>query len=116
MLDQSGERYQRENSRFCFALAQHQISSFQASFPFRERFKILRTLPFEIEDKSPFRLSKVLFDIRFSSISEANQADIICFLTPRQNATQFLDLIKKTKISPHLLSAEAVAIANLIEG
>ena len=110
------EKYEKESCRFCFALPQHQVSSFQASFPFKERFKILRTIPFEIEDKSPFRLEKILFDIRFSNITKKNESDVICFLTPKEHVTDFLDFIKQTKISPYLLSTEAAAISNLIEG
>ena len=115
-LNQIFEKQQKEPCRFCFTLPQNQVSSFQASFPFKERFKILRTIPFEIEDKSPFRLDKILFDIRFSNITKKNQSDVICFLTPKQHVTDFLDFVKKTKISPYLLSAEAAAISNLIEG
>ena len=115
-LNQLVEKHQKESYRFCFTLPQSQISAFQATFPFREKFKILKTIPFEIENTSPFHLDEVLFDIRFSMNTQKNQSDIMCLLTSKDNVTNFLDSVKKARLSPYLLSTDGAAIANLIEG
>ena len=42
------ERYKGEVFRFCYGLPQSQNTCFHNIFPFREKFKIIKTLPFEI--------------------------------------------------------------------
>lgn len=115
-LEKKVKLHQKNSHRFCFSLPQSQVSTFQASFPFKEKFKILKTIPFELEDKSPFKMNEVVFDIRKSMHSAKTESDIICFLTPTKNVNRFMDFVKMAKISPHLLSSEGSAVANLIEG
>ena len=61
------QQYENQPARFCFALPQSRTACFMSSFPFSEKFKILKTLPFEIEEKTVFQPDSVLFDSRISS-------------------------------------------------
>ena len=107
------QKHQGQTPYFCYGLPQSLVTSFLFSFPFKEKFKILKTLPFEIEDKSPFRPDKTLFDARISKITDKKASSALCFVTPEDNAREFLELIKKPK--PYLLSCEGSALANLLE-
>ena len=110
------KEHKKEAVRFCFALSQNQVSHFKSQFPFREKFKLTKTLPFEIEDQSPFQPDQVFFDSRVSLTSRENKYSVLCFLTPRKRVQEYSEMIKNSRISPWLLSAEGAALATLLEG
>ena len=107
------EKYKDQLVRFCYGLPQSQVSSFKMSFPFKEKFKILKTLPFQIEEKSPFRADKIFYDGRITQIKNKS-SDVTCFVTPESNIHDFLKLANSLKIKPYLLSVEGAALANVI--
>ena len=115
-LQELGGRFKGGSARFCFGLPQSQVSCFPISFPFKEKFKILKTLPFEIEDKSPFLSDKTFSDARIAKITAGGQSRALCFAAPEEKTGEFLQLIKASGISLHLLTADGSALANLIEG
>ena len=110
------KEHKKEAARFCFALPQNQVSFFKTQFPFREKFKLIKTLPFEIEDQSPFPSNRVFFDSRVSLKSRNNKYSVLCFLTPRERVQEYNEVIKDSKITPWLISAEGPALATLLEG
>ena len=110
------KEHKKEAVRFCFALPQSRVSHFKSWFPFREKFKLIKTLPFEIEDHSPFQPEKVFFDSRVSLCPRENKHAVLCFLTPKETVQEFNEMIKGAKITPYLLSAEGAVLATLLEG
>ena len=109
------EKYKNEPVRFCYGLSQSQVSSFSIALPFKEKFKILKTLPFQIEDKSPFRYDKIFYDGRITKIVN-NHSHVTCFVTPESNVHEFLKFSESLKTKPYLLSVEGAALANIING
>lgn len=110
------KKHKKEAARFCFALPQNQVSYFKTQFPFKEKFKLIKTLPFEIEDQSPFPSDRVFYDSRVSLKSRDNKYSVLCFLTPRERVQEYNEIIKDSKITPWLISAEGAALATLLEG
>ena len=110
------KEHKKEAVRYCFTLSQNQVSHFKTQFPFREKFKLTKTLPFEIEDQSPFQPDQIFFDSRVSLKPQDNKYSVLCFLTPREKVQEYNNIIKDTKITPWLLSAEGAALATLLEG
>lgn len=108
------KKYKDQSLRFCYGLTQNQVSSFFISLPFKEKFKILKMLPFEIEEKSPFDSKDVFYDARISFL-QAKSSKVICFATPKNNVESFLQNVKSLQTEPYLLSVEASALANIIE-
>lgn len=108
------KKYKNQPLRFCYSLPQNEVSSFFISLPFKEKFKILKTLPFEIEEQSPFNPHQVFYDARISSFQD-KKSKILCFATPKNNVHNFVKTIKPIKTEPYLLSVEASALANMIE-
>lgn len=113
-LESIEKQYKGESLRFCYGLSQNLVTNFSIDFPFKEKFKILKTLPFEIEDKSPFRSDNVFFDARICKIKN-NQSSALCFITPEDNVKEFFKLNSSLKKNPYLLSCEGSALANLLE-
>ena len=109
------EKQKGQSLRFCYGLSQNLVTSFLVETPFKEKFKILKTLPFEIEDKTPFRSNQIFFDARICKIKNKNHSSALCFVTPEDNVNQFLEFNNPLKRSPYLLSCEGSALANLLE-
>ncbi|MGI9549226.1 MAG: hypothetical protein ACR2M7_04555 [Bdellovibrionales bacterium] len=114
-LKEIEKKYTNKPIRFCYSLYQSQISGFKVSFPFKEKFKILKTLPFQIENQSPFRSDKIFYDARITQIKN-QMTEVICFVTPESNIKEFLKFSNSLETKPHLLSLEGAALANIISG
>ena len=114
-LEKIKEKHKGKALRFCYGLSQNFVTSFLVQFPFKEKFKILKTLPFEIEDKSPFNPEKIFFDARICKIQDENKSSALCFVTLKENVEGFLELNSSFKARPYLLSCEGSALANLLE-
>ena len=113
-IEEIQRKHKGKALRFCLGLPQSLISSFFISFPFKEKFKILKTLPFEIEDKSPFPSEKVFFDARISRIQGKN-SQAICFAAPAENIQPFLEKPLHKGKAAFSLSCEGAALANVLE-
>ena len=114
-IDQIKKKRKSQVLRFCYGLSQSSVTSFFVDFPFKEKFKILKTLPFQIEDKTPFRSDKVFFDARIGQIKNKSQSFALCFVTPEDNIRLFLERVSPLKNPSSLLSCEGSALANLLE-
>ena len=110
------KKYEKETARFCFALPQSRVSHFKTLLPFKEKFKLMKTIPFEIEDQSPFQSDQVFFDTRIPLKPKAGKYPVFCFMTPKKTVLEHSSLIKETKISPYLISCEGTALTTLLEG
>ena len=108
-------KYKGKNIRLCYGLSQSLVSGFFVEFPFKEKFKILKTLPFEVEDKTPFQLDRALFDARICKIEKDNKSSVLVFVTLEENVKEFVTFLKPLKKPIHLLSCSASALANLLE-
>ena len=106
--------YKGQNIRICCSLPQNFVSSFSLELPFKERFKILKTIPFEVEDHTPFQANKVLFDARVCKI-EANKSHILSFVTPEEAVQDYLQMLETLEHPLHLLSCSVASLANLLE-
>ena len=114
-LEKIKEKHKGKALRFCYGLSQNLVTNFLVQFPFKEKFKILKTLPFEIENKSPFNPEKIFFDARICKIKDENKSSALCFVTLQENVDEFLELSTQLKVPPYLLSCEGSALANLLE-
>ena len=102
--------------RVCYGLPQDLVSCFSLQLPFREKFKILKILPFEIESNTLFHSEKPLFDARMCAKIGRRESRIMCFAAPKSTVEDFLkSQIELKKISPFLLSCDGAGLANLIE-
>ena len=114
-IERIEKKYKGKNIRFCYGLSQNLVSSFLVEFPFKEKFKILKTIPFEAEDKTPFQLDKICFDARICRIRDKSKSSVLVFITPEENVKEFVSFTKPLKRNIHLLSCSSSALANLLE-
>jgi len=97
---------------FVFTVPQEQISIHDLKFPFTEKFKINKALPFEIEDKVPF--SDMIYSSKICYRSNTGSS-VLSFVSSKSWITEFLELIEVAGLKTSMLIPESSALSNLFE-
>ena len=107
--------YTSEETRYIFCLPQKEVSTTVLHFPFKERYKILKSLPYEMEEKlSLFDYSTLISDIK-TSYSPDKKSHVMVFSTFKENISSLLNEIRSIGIEPFIITCEASALSNLFE-
>ena len=114
-LKKVAREYKLETLKFVFSLPEDQVTNFHLELPFKEKFRILKTLNFEIEDKTPFEASGVFYDTKLCKV-KGKKSFSVCFLSPKKQVQEFLEFQKKLKTPLNRLSCTASALPNLLGG
>ena len=114
ILKSLAEKNEGSSTKYVFCLPQGKVSSRYKSFPFKQRSKVLQTVPFELEDELPFDIEESSFDAKFVHF-QGGSSDVIASATPNKNILDLLELTQSVGIDPDIISVEGVAIANLVE-
>ena len=94
------------------ALPGDRLSARPLSFPFRDRKKITRAVPFAVEGDSLFDLEQVLVDWEIVS-SDRSHADVVATIATRTDVSQLLETLQEAGCEPRTLEAEGLVLSNL---
>ena len=108
------ELYRNQEVRYIFCFSQNEVSALRLFFPFKERYKIARSLSFEMEDKILFDYQKLISDFKIIQSSK-ERTDVLVFSVFRKKILNVLHQLKSVGIEPFLVTCEAAAISNLFE-
>lgn len=114
LLRNLAQQFDSANTTFVFGLPQEQVVVRSKDFPFRERHKILKSVPFELEDDIPFSGEGALFDAKVTRY-RGNGAEVIAVATPVERVHALLQVARDGGIEPTIVSTEGLALANLFE-
>lgn len=103
------------SATFVLAVSQDKVTTRQRFFPFSERKKIVKSLPFELEEEIPFDISNAIFDAKYVRQID-NITDIIACATPKSRVEGVLQAAHDAGIEPQIVSMESAAHANCVEG
>lgn len=113
-LRQTLSLYDAEHTRFVIALKQNKVTHRLKSFPFHDRSKILKSLPFELEEELPFDSENAIYEAK--SIRYIGPiTEVLTATVPRHHVEKAIELAKDSNFQPYVLSSEGAAISNLIE-
>jgi len=101
-------------TRFVCSIPQDLVSVHTKIFPFKDRIKIFRSLPFELEEDTPFNPDDTIFDGRIVRF-EASQSELLACACPKEVIKAQLQLMTESGITPQLLTPEAIGFANHFE-
>lgn len=107
-------RYNPEETRFVLGLPQDKISTRVLQFPFKEKFKILKSLPFELEDQIPFSASEAIFEAKVIRTFPVG-SEVLAVAAPKPLIKKLLSLASDVKLNPDIISLEGFALNNLFE-
>ncbi|MBX3033474.1 MAG: pilus assembly protein PilM [Bdellovibrionaceae bacterium] len=106
--------YDPKSTRFCVSLRQDQVAIRNKTFPFTDRLRIQKALPFELEEELPFSLDNAVFEGKIIR-TVGNTAEVLAGASPKTHVANLLQLMKDSSIEPHVVSTEGTAFANLFE-
>lgn len=106
--------YDPTTIRFVMGLRQDQVSVRHKVFPFNDRLKIQKSLPFELEEDLPFSSDSAIFDAKMIR-TRGHNAEVLACATPKHSIADFLKQYGDLGFDIDLLSAEGLAFANCYE-
>lgn len=107
-------RYDHNKTRFIFGLRQDRVAIRNKFFPFSDRLKISKSLPFELEEDIPFSLDNAVYDAKIIRTVGAG-AEVLACAAPKAQVQSCLQLSKDSGMPPFVISAEGTAFANVFE-
>ena len=109
------ERHQDEdNVQYVVSLHEDEVTHRLLHFPFKERHKILKILPFELEEDVPFDSYSSIFDAKIVSYSP-NGAQVLATASPEERIEKILQSCSDAGFEPTIVSTDGMAYANLFE-
>jgi len=106
--------YDHATTRFVFSLRQEQVSVRNKTFPFNDRQKILKSLPFELEEDLPFSNETAIFDAKIIR-TLGGTAEVLACATPKNRVAAAIQKMSDSGLDISVLSAEGIAFANCFE-
>lgn len=111
-LRKIASHYDPHHTRYVVSLSQERVSVRHKIFPFKERVKIIKSLPFELEDEIPFDQDKAIFDAKVLK-TQGPQSELLAVASPKKYVEEILQLLNDAGIDPEIISAEGFALSNL---
>lgn len=111
-LARIAQSYDPHTCKFVVGISQDRVSVRNKNFPFREKVKILKSLPFELEDEIPFDQDKAVFDakvVKFSGVT----SEVLACATPNKYVEDLIKLTNEAGIDADVISTDGFALSNL---
>lgn len=102
------------DTKWVIAVPQALMSVRLKRFPFRERQKILKSLPFELEEDVPFNMAETIFDGRTIEMFP-NGADVLAVACPHEAIQTAISQAHDGGLEPGLVTAEGFALSNILD-
>ena len=107
-------RYEPGSTRWVIGVPQHSVSVHHRRFPFRERSKILKSLPFELEDDIPLDIDETIFEAKVVEFLGPS-AEVLTVACPKESVAEALRIGKDGGFDPEIVSVEGLGLANIFE-
>jgi general secretion pathway protein L len=107
-------RYDHNQTRFIYGLRQDRVSIRNKFFPFNDRLKIFKSLPFELEEDIPFSPDNAIFDAKIIR-TVGGGAEVLACAAPKIHVQAAINRAQDAGMEPFLISAEGTAYANVFE-
>lgn len=102
------------DAKWVLGIPQSMISARFRRFPFKERAKILKSLPFELDEEIPFEMDETVFDARMVELHN-NATDVMAVACPKEAVRQALSTAKDGGFDAQIIAAEGAALSNIVE-
>jgi general secretion pathway protein L len=113
-LKNLSQGYDPADTRFILGLPQSRVSVRHKTFPFADRIKINKSLPFELEEELPFSADNAIFDAKIIK-THGSSAEVLACATPKSKVADWINRFGDVGFEISVLSAEGIALANCYE-
>lgn len=106
--------YDPNQTKFILGLRQDRVAIRNKFFPFNDRIKIFKSLPFELEEDLPFSSDNAIFDAKIIR-TVGGGAEVLACASPKVHVQNCLQRGQDSGADPDLISSEGTAFANIFE-
>jgi general secretion pathway protein L len=107
-------QYNPEQCKIVVAIRQEMVAVRNKIFPFSDRIKILKSLPFELEEDLPFSPENAIYDAKIIQIT-GSSAEVLACAAPKIRVAECLSRMQDAGLEVSILSTEGIALANCWE-
>ena len=107
-------RFDPGQTHYVMALRQDRVAIRTKMFPFSDRIKIHKSLPFELEEDIPFSPENAIFDAKVIR-TLGPTSEVLACATPKIHIQNTLQLAQDSGFELNILSVEGTALANIVE-
>ncbi len=111
-LARIAQSYDPHLCKFVVGVSQDRVSIRNKTFPFREKVKILKSLPFELEDEIPFDQDKAIFEAKIVKFT-GGSSEVLACATPNKYIDDIIKLSNEAGLDPDVISTDGFALSNL---
>ncbi len=104
--------YKKQDVKYIVCFPQNEVSTRRVYFPFNQRYKISKSLLFEMEDKTLFDCTQLVADFQILS-STPQKTQVMAFVVFKEQLKNALHQLKSVGINPFIFTCESSAICNL---
>ena len=94
------------------AVSGQDLSTRNLSFPFSEKRRLDRAVPFEVEDTIPFDIDDLVIDWEWLS-QDGAQSDVTVAMAPREAIRGILERFDEAQLQPRIIEADGLVLSNL---
>ena len=94
------------------ALPSDHVTQRHLRFPFSGAKKIVRAIPFEIEEDLPFALESTILT-HDQVLAQPDQTDVLVVMAAREEVDAYLASMRRMELDPRVLEMEGAVISNL---
>ena len=111
-LTRVARHYQGSYVQCVVGVPQHKVSVHPKVFPFKERFQIAKSLPFQLSESVPFDPNQAKFEPRYLATC-GHKTDVLATITPNETIQETLDLMADANLEVDILAPAGVVLGNL---
>lgn len=112
VLRKIASHYDPSSTRFSVAVSHDNVAVRHRVFPFREKQKIIKSLPFELEDDVPFDPSNAIFDAKILRYRDKT-SELLAAVCPQERVKEVLTLVQDAGIDPDVITTDGFALTNI---
>lgn len=101
-------------TKVTLAVRQDRVSVRLKTFPFKDRLKIVKSLPFELEEDLPFSTETAIYDAK-TCWHQGPSAEVLACATPKHRLSELLGRVQSSGLPITQITAEGIAFSNCFE-
>ena len=106
------QEYDPSTTKFVLGVHQNQVTVRRLNFPFKERHKIIKSLPFELEDDIPISQENAVFNAKVIEYI-GNTTEVLAIACPSEVVEKIIQLSLDCNFPLDIIGINNLAIANL---
>ncbi len=99
-----------KDTKVIVGLSEDKIIHHRLSLPFKKKFDILKTLPFELEDDLPLPSSQCIFEANPLYENDQNQTEVFTSICSKESVKNILSLFHEAGMEPDVVASEGFCL------